>query len=361
MTINLKDERELLSRPGDTILETLEHFKMTQTEFAARMGKTPSKVNDIISGKEPITVNTALQLEKVLNINADFWLSREMRYREKLTRIEQEEFLEQCAEWVRKHPVKELKRCGYLKSDRIGSAMAEELLQFFGVASPAQCESMYIQQYTSANYRRSPAHTVALSSMSAWLRIGELELRKMNLPEYSKDRFKEVLTALQPVAREHPSDFANQVQLQCAAAGVAVVFTICLPKAPVSGATRWIGGTPLIQMTDRHKTNDHFWFTLYHEAGHVLLHGKKDVFLENFEGYRPDKEKEIEADQFALKWLVSEKLVDELPFEINEEDIIELADKYKTHPGILIGRLQHMGIVPFSFGNSLKKTVRLFK
>jgi len=96
-----KDERELLSKPGDTILETIGHIKMSQAELAERLGKTPSKVNDIISGKEPITVNTALQLEKVLNIDAQFWLNREMIYREKLSRIEQEEALDECKDWLK--------------------------------------------------------------------------------------------------------------------------------------------------------------------------------------------------------------------------------------------------------------------
>src|SRR5690242_15636910 len=97
---NAKAERELLSKPGDTILGQLDHLKMTQAELAERMGKTPSKINDIISGKEPITVNTAIQLERVLGIDAQFWLNRETLYREKLTRIEQEELLLQCKEWL---------------------------------------------------------------------------------------------------------------------------------------------------------------------------------------------------------------------------------------------------------------------
>jgi len=81
--------------------------------------KTPSKINDIISGKEPITTATALQLEKVLGIDASFWLNRESLYREKLSRIEQEEFLEQCKEWLNDQPIKELKSCGYIKTENL--------------------------------------------------------------------------------------------------------------------------------------------------------------------------------------------------------------------------------------------------
>ena len=94
MSEQLKVERELLSPPGDDILETIENIKMSQAELADRLSKTPSKVHDLITGKEPVTYNTALQLEKVLGIDAQFWLNREMNYRTKLARIEQEEALE---------------------------------------------------------------------------------------------------------------------------------------------------------------------------------------------------------------------------------------------------------------------------
>jgi Zn-dependent peptidase ImmA (M78 family) len=135
---------------------------------------------------------------------------------------------------------------------------------------------------------------------------------------------------------------------------------MCLPKAPVSGATRWVGNNPLIQLTDRHKTNDHFWFTFFHEAGHVLLHGKKDIFIEDFEGFKPDVKKEIEANEFAAKILLPETFIDELPKDFTEEDVIKIAKKYKTAPGIVVGRLQHLQLAPYSFGNGLKKKVKLF-
>jgi HTH-type transcriptional regulator/antitoxin HigA len=359
MSQTLKDERELLSKPGDTILETLEHLKMSQAELAERLGKTPSKVNDIISGKEPITVNTALQLEKVLNIDAQFWLNREMLYREKLSRIEQEEALEQCKDWLKQQPIKELRKCGYIKSEKADVKMASDLLQFYGVASPVQWESLYVQEYANTSFRRTPAYQSALASMAAWLRIGEIEMRKINLVAYNKDGFKAALLEIKTLVVDFPEDYATQLQEYCKAVGVAVVYTICLPKAPISGATRWIGGNPLIQLTDRFKSNDHFWFTFFHEAAHVLLHGKKEVFIEDFEGHEVDKEKEQEANDFAAKWLLPNEFLNELPEKITEQDVKQIAKKYKTHPAIVVGRLQNLGRVPHSFGAGLKQKVAL--
>ena len=355
----LKDERELLSKPGDTITETLEHLKMSQAELAERMGKTPSKVNDIISGKEPITTATALQLEKVLGIDAQFWLNREMLYREKLSRIEQEEALEECKDWLKMQPLKELKSCGYIKTEKLGPAMADECLKFYGVAAPNQWESIYVNQYVSTNFRKSQAHQTTLGGMAAWLRIGEIEMKKLQLKPYSKEEFKQSLTEIKNLVRQHPEDFATQLQKLCLQAGVALIYTMCIPKAPISGATRWISGNPLIQLTDRYKSNDHFWFTFFHEAGHILLHGKKDVFIEEFEGYNIDQQKENEANDFANKWLLPEDIRNDFSGVITEKDIRLVARKYSTHPAIVLARLQKMDLVSYSFGNSLKLKVVL--
>lgn len=360
MSEKIKVERELLSPPGDDILESIQHVKMSQAELADRLGKTAPKVNDLISGKEPITYNTALQLEKVLGIEAQYWLNREMYYRTNIARIEQEEELEKNKEWLSLQPVRGLIKCGYLKAAERGSAMVSEMLEFYGVASVEKWQSRYINDYANTAYRKSEAHKAALGSMAAWLRMGEIEMQKMQLPDFNKDMFKTVLNELKAVVEKQPIDFATQLQQTCAKAGVAVVYTPCLPKAPVSGATRWFRSNPLIQLTDRHKTNDHFWFTFYHEAGHVLLHPKKEVFFEEFEGYKPDMQKEDEANRFASKYLLPDSFEDELPFKITDEDFIRLAKKFKTHPGIVVGRLQYLGLVRYSFGNKHKAKIDLF-
>jgi len=356
----LKAERELLSPPGDDILETIEYIKMSQVELADRLGKTAPKVHDLITGKEPITYNTALQLEKVLGIDAQFWINRENNYRIKLARIEQEEALEEAKEWLQQQPIKELKKCGYIKAEKAGATMVSEALEFYGVVDTNKWKTRYIDDYATAAYRKSEAHQTTLGSIAAWLRIGELEMQKLKLPDYDKDSFKNALEEIKKLVADHPADFAKQLQQKCAKAGVAVVYTLCLPKAPVCGATRWFRTNPLIQLTDRHKTNDHFWFTFYHEAGHVLLHGKKEIFLEDFEGHKPDKEKEEEANRFAAKQLLPDKFEEELPFKIIEEDAETIAKKFNTHPAIVIGRLQHMGLVKYTFGNRYKVKVDLF-
>ena len=105
-------------------------------------------------------------------------------------------------------------------------------------------------------------------------------------------------------------------------------------------------------MTGRYNQNDRFWFTFFHEVGHILLHGKKDIFLEDIEYNDYDQDKEREADEFAIKWTLSEdeerEIVENAP--LYEEDIVRYAKKFNTHPAMIIGRLQKKGLLPYSVG-----------
>jgi addiction module HigA family antidote len=359
---NLQIERDLLSPPGDTILETIEHYKISQAQLAERLSKKPSKVHDLITGKEPITLNTAMQLERVLGISTDFWMTRETRYREKLARLEEAEQAEANVDWVKMMPLKELVACGQIKTSKASGEAVNEVLRFFGVATIAAWHNVYEKELEElADFRKAENHTTTIAALAAWLRTGELEMRKLTLPVFDKNSFKQALDEeIKPLIVKHPADFSRQLQSICLRYGLALVFTPCFPKVPVCGATRWMGSTPLIQLTDRYKTNDQFWFTFYHEAAHVLLHGKKEMFIEPEKKATKLSEKEKEANSFASKHLLPDSALEELENGFTEKDVVQLAKDYGTHPGIVVGRLQHLGWAGYTFGTKLKEKINLF-
>ncbi len=132
-----------------------------------------------------------------------------------------------------------------------------------------------------------------------------------------------------------------------------MVFVPELPKAGVYGATRWLGEKAIIQLSLRYKSNDHLWFTFFHEAGHIIKHGRKDIFIE---GNGLDGEKEEEADVFA-----SDKLIPPAEFKLflakwnrSLAEIGSFAVHIGIALGIVVGRLQHDGMLQNTLGNKLK-------
>jgi len=353
---------QLISPPGDTIQETLDEIGMSQAELAERMGRPKEKINDIIKGREPISTTTAFQLEKVLNIPASFWLSREKEYRRRLYELDQQEKNEEALGWLDHFPLREMKKLGILPDTRKKKELLDPLLRFFNIASPRQWETIYLAEEMSVAFRTSLVNTNDPYAISVWLRKGELDAGNLPLRDFDKKKFRELLAEIKELAYQSPPDFAVRLQEMCAETGVAVIYTPTLPKAPISGAVRWVRNHPLIQLSGRYRTDDHFWFTFFHEAAHILLHGKKDVFLEDVEGSSMEQNKEEEANGYAARILLKESELREILAgeELTEEVILDYARKFRTPPGVIIGRLQHEGIIDYSAGNHLRRKINLF-
>ena len=229
------------------------------------------------------------------------------------------------------------------------------MLRFFGVGSPGSWENIYLHQELKVAFRISLAHTKEPHAISAWLRKGELQAQAITCQSYSEKAFKAALPMIKKIMATHPADWFQQLKQLCADAGVKVVYTPCINKAPINGCTRWLNDTPLIQLSGRHKRNDIFWFTFFHEAGHILLHGKKDIFLESEEDMINNKAQEQEADDFAETWTFSRKEEQEFLKSgiITEDNIIQCAHRYSTHPALIVGRLQRNQLMSYAVGKGL--------
>lgn len=357
----LEAQKQLLSCPGDTIQETIEAKGMSQAELAKRLGRSVPKVNELIKGKTAITPDTATKLEFVLDVPTSFWLNLESEYQEELAEIKRMEFLATCEDWISKMPINTLKKWNYLPNTKDKHILAEGLLKFFQVASPKEWEKVYQEQILAfkieQKFKSSP------ESISAWLRIGEIQAENLEVALFDKKKLREQLSEIQKLSYEAPNDWMEKLQELCGNCGVALVYTPCLKKAPIYGASRWIHNhqVPLIQVTDRQKRYNAFWFTFYHELAHILYHGKRDTFI-SLDDIQQDETKEVEANEFASRQLLSDKERKELfAYEsYDKELILRFAEKYKKHPSILVAQLQRENHISYKekIFNELKLEVR---
>ncbi len=345
--------REIISCPGDTLAEQIEYTGMSQAELAERMGRPKKTINEIIQGKAQITPETALQLERVVGIPGSFWMNLEKLYRLRLAEIDEAETLLQAKEWAKKFPCKAMKDKGWIAFDGNSANAGNALLSFFNVASPDVYEKFYHGQVYATATSMSEKNSKDPYSVAAWLRQGERQAELLQVPDFDKKAFEATLQDIKKLAISGTDDFFPELQELCSKAGVKVVHTPCLPKAPLHGSTRWVKGNPLIQLSNRLNRNDIFWFTFFHEAAHILKHNKKDVFVEGMEYSCDGKEKEAEANAFAEESLMSRKEEKEIMLSggFEKEDIQRFATKIGTHPAIVAGRLANRGVMKQHIGN----------
>ena len=341
MSEKVKNEYEpdVVTPPGETLLETLQALGMRQAELATRIGKTPKALVDIIKHNAEITPDTAMELEKALGIPASFWMNRERRYRESLARKAERERMAQWVPWLKSLPVREMIKAGLIRDSKDKVDLVDQVLRYFGVVSPDQWREVWLS--ADAAYRKSKVFNLKPEANSVWLRRGELQAQQIQSKPFDRDKFISALKGIRGMTRTSPSEFKEKAVQLCAEAGVAVVFTPPIVGAPVYGATRWL--TPdkaLIQLSLRGKWEDILWFTFFHEAAHIILHLKKDVFVE---GSGNDGEREDEADRFVRDFLIPPNHYSRLSaMDFRRVSIVEkFAAELGISPAIVVGRLQH--------------------
>ena len=229
------------------------------------------------------------------------------------------------------------------------------LLRFFGVSSPNEWDRIWRVHYKTS-FRITTAYETNQYAIAAWLRQGEIEAQRIECGPFNKSGFKSSLADIRSLTLESIDFFVPQVKSICADNGIAVVWVRELPSTGVSGATQWISkDKAIIQLSLRYKTDDQLWFTFFHEAGHILLHGKKDLFLEGID--IGENEKEREADTFAADHLIPPTKYKSFTKErsFDKADIVKFAKSIGIAPGIVVGRLQKDKLLSFKFGNQLKR------
>jgi addiction module HigA family antidote len=349
---------DIVSAPGETLLETLEDLGMSQAELARRIDRPKKTVNEIVQGKAAITAETALQLERALGIPAKFWLTREAQYREALARLDECTHLNDWRDWLRELPLALMRKRGLLSTTRDKSAQVLEALKFFGVASPVAWRAVWEQEAVAFRSSATSASTAAatrLGKMATWLREGEIEAQAIDCAPYNAEAFRAALTRIRTLTTEAPEVFMPEVTRLCAEAGVAVVVTQEIPGAGVYGATRWLSPTKaLLQLSLHYKSDDQFWFSFFHEAAHILLHRKREVFLL---GAEPDSEEKRQAHAFAADVLIPPqqwRAFTQTGRYLAHAEIEEFAASAGIAPGIVVGRLQHEGLLGYDHGQDLK-------
>jgi len=345
--------------PGEILEETLAARSISKSDLAARSGISLKHISQIIHGKAPITPETAISLERILDVKATLWLKLDSDYQLFFLKQREEKTLEAKYTWAQKFPIKDLVKRGYLPQTDNKAVMVASLLDFFNVGTLDACEIQY--DTMAVKFRRTGNYKQNGESVAAWLKIGENLAKNISTKVFNKTAFEHALEKIRSLTKEAPDIFEPEMKRLCAESGVAVVFVREFPGTGISGATYWIGkDKALLMLSLRYKSDDHFWFTFFHEAGHIMLHGKGALIVDThiLSGNKMEKE----ANRFAADFLIPLKEYEQLilaNLRIEESTIRQFASRIGIAPGIIVRRLQKEGRFKYSWHNGLKRRFEL--
>lgn len=349
--------------PGEFLEEVIDDLGMGKEELAKRMNRPPAKLSAIFSGIKAITPDTALQLEKVTGVSAHIWIGLESEYRLTLARLQEKKELEKLkteTPLVSKFCYKELSALGYLESKTKPTDRVDQLQKFLGVTSLSNLDNLKrYQPFFKQNI--SKKNKVSSEAIISWLRIGEIEAYKIDTKLFDANKLYDLIPLLRKMTTLPPEKFQKETVDKFSDAGVALVIVPHLPKTCAHGATFWLNKNKAVLMiTIRGRWADMFWFSLFHEIGHLLLHNKQEVYIESDPTSGVDfvlKKLEDESNNFASGNLISSSAYAAFKKQgsFYKQNITQFAAKINIHPGIVVGRLQHDGEIPLSWNNDLRE------
>ncbi len=346
--------------PGEILEETLEARGMKKLDFAQRCGLSDKTVSQIINGKAHVTPDTAIQFERVLGVSAAVWNNLQSNYHLHHAHKGARNKLSNKIAWAKRFPVKELVKRRIFENPHNDIDVVEKLLYFFAVGDAEAWKSRVTGM--SVVFRHSESFKSNPEAVATWLRLGERYAENIETEPFNRNTFLDNLHQIRELTNESPEVFEPKMKELCRTAGVAVSFVSEFNKTHLSGATRWLNkNKALIILSLRHKSDDHLWFSFFHEAGHVLLHGKKQIFLDELKMESTESEKQ--ANQFSANVLIPHN--DYQAFintgMFNRKTVTEFAKDINIAPGIIVGRLQHDGHIGYNWLNGLKRKFELIE
>ncbi len=354
-------------KPGEILQDELEARGWTQADLAQIVDRPVQVINEIIAGKKAITAETAIALGEALGTTAEYWLKLDALFRLDLVQRRQPRPEEDIARRARLYgvvPVKELLKRRWLQvSDpRDPEQLERAVCRFLGVASlDAEPKLAYAA-------RRGHADAPPSAALRAWVCHVRNVASHEKVAPFSGVRLKERVAGLPRLSQtdEGPA----RVREQLAAMGIRFVTADHLPNTRVDGAAFWLDRkSPVVALSLRYDRVDWFWFTLMHELAHISLgHCQEKTWIDDAlvgrdaEPADAKNRVEAEADSLASEWLVPAERLRAFvgstkPF-FSRARVLAFAGSIGVHPGIVVGRLQHEGLVPWTHFRNILGRVR---
>ena len=333
--------------PGATIKEQLNYRGMSQKEFAARMDMSEKHISRLINGDVHLTPETAVRLEMVLGIPAQFWNNLEANYREKIIKAEAENAMDADAEMAKQFPYSEMAKLEWVPETRAVKEKVIYLRKYFEIVELSLLET---KQLTNIACRRLAITEKSDLALMAWAQEAKIKARDIQTAPINIKGLISAMSEIRKMTVLKPDEFCPQLKKRLMEYGIALVFLPHLKGSFLQGASFMDGNKIVVGLTARGKDADKFWFSLFHELAHIVL-----GHIGQTDGTSEDDEKA--ADKWSGDTLITSEA-----FEIfkknkdySERSVLQFAKDQGIAPGIVVGRMQREGMIKYSMLNSLKE------
>lgn len=339
--IEYKDK--IAFHPGYYIKELVEESGLTQEDFAKRLDTTPKNLSILIRGEQSLSIDIAMKLSRMLGTTIGYWLNLQKAYDVLLAEFQSDEELEEEKKIFSYFDYNKCFRDKYGLKDypRNKNEQIKAIREFLNVSTLRVLtkKDMAVSFRSSAD-KMSEASIVKANAM---VQIATNRALKEDAPKYDKKKFEKAAKYALTQTTNHKG-FYSRIRKEFFDAGVILEVLPNISGSNTNGATKKLGNNIVLMVNDRRLYSDSFWFTLYHEIGHII-NGDYGISFEKEKG-----ELEEKADHYAQDMLIDAEAYTNFlkKKKFDATSIKRFAHEIDRDPGIVLGRLQNDKVVGYT-------------
>ena len=334
-------KNKIAFHPGYYIKEIVDASGLTQEDYAKRLGTTPKNLSDLIRGEQRLSFEMASKLSRMQGSSVNYWMNLQSTYdsliaefnSDKELKREREIFSYLSYAYFRKNFG--LPDLSHRVEDQI-----KEVRKFLAVATL----SVFAKRDMTVSFRSADTGMTEGNIVKAnvMVQIAMNEALKIDAPKFNRKMFERVADQALEMTACHGS-FYPQLKEEFRKAGVKFIILPNIPGSKTNGATKKMRDNVLLMVNDRRRNSDTFWFTLFHEIGHII-NGDYGISFENEIGDQEDAANKFAQDKLIPPAAYQNFLSDG---KFDRESIQDFAENINRDPAIVLGRLQKDGILGF--------------
>lgn len=327
--------------PGYYIKEIVEESGLTQEDFAKRLDTTPKNLSLLIRGEQSLSIDIAMKLSRLIGTSVNYWLNLQNAYDALIAEFKSREELAEERKIFAYFDYKFFREnYGLPDLPRQKDEQIKALRMFLNVATLTVLSKKDMAvSFRSLTEKLTEASTVKANAM---VQIATNSALKIEAPRFNRKKFEEAVKYALTLTRNH-DDFYPLIRKAFLEAGVIFVILPNISGSKTNGATKKIGDNIMLMVNDRRLNADSFWFTLFHEIGHII-NGDYGISFDKETG-----DQEEAANKFAQDSLIPDaqyqKFIEKKQFDL--QSIVNFANSIDRDPGIVLGRLQNDKKVDF--------------
>ena len=341
MSNYLEYNDKIAFHPGYYLKEMVEESGLTQEDFARRLDTTPKNLSLLIRGEQRLSIDMAMKLSRMTGTSVHYWLNLQNVYDALTAEFRSEE------ELMKEREAFKYFDYGYFRDHyglpnlpRKKDEQIRQVREFLNVATL----SVFTRRDLAVNFRSSTKDIAEGNIIKAnvMVQIATNKALKMKAPKFNKKKLDDAVKYALTLTEDHEM-FYPLIREAFLEAGVIFIILPNISGSKINGATKKIGDHIMLMVNDRRLNADSFWFTLFHEIGHIV-HGDYGIYFDQETG-----KQEEAADKYAEDSLIPQEAYQDF-LRREKFDLLSIkafAEKIGRDPGIVLGRLQNDGIVGF--------------